>query len=54
MAQGGEDASTVEAGQRREGRGVYQVLGNTMPIKVRFFNAVGPADWRGLYKRNVA
>jgi hypothetical protein len=27
---------------------------DTMPIKVRFFFAVGPTDWRGLYKHNVA
>ncbi len=33
---------------------VYQGPGNTMPIKVRFFYAVGPTDWRGLYKHNVA
>lgn len=26
---------------------------DTMPIKVRFFYAVGPTDWRGLYKENV-
>ena len=26
---------------------------DTMPIKVRFFYAVGPTDWRGLYKHNV-
>jgi hypothetical protein len=25
-----------------------------MPIKVRWFFAVGPTDWRGLYKHNVA
>ncbi len=27
---------------------------DTMPIKARFFYAVGPTDWRGLYKHNVA
>jgi len=27
---------------------------DTMPIKVRFFYAVGPMDWRGMYKENVA
>jgi hypothetical protein len=27
---------------------------DTMPIKVRFFYAVGPVDYRGLYKANVA
>lgn len=27
---------------------------DTMPIKVRYFYAVGPIDWRGLYKMNVA
>jgi len=27
---------------------------DTMPVKVRFFYAVGPTDWRGLYKHNVA
>ncbi len=27
---------------------------DTMPVKVRFFFAVGPTDWRGLYKMNVA
>jgi hypothetical protein len=27
---------------------------DTMPIKVRFFFAVGPTDWRGLYKHNVS
>jgi hypothetical protein len=27
---------------------------DTMPIKVRFFFAVGPTDYRGLYKHNVA
>ncbi len=26
---------------------------DVMPIKVRFFFAVGPTDWRGLYKANV-
>jgi hypothetical protein len=26
---------------------------DTMPIKVRFFYATGPVDWRGLYKHNV-
>ena len=26
---------------------------DTMPIKVRFFYAVGPTDYRGLYKHNV-
>ena len=26
---------------------------DTMPIKVRFFYACGPVDWRGLYKANV-
>ena len=26
---------------------------DTMPIKVRFFYAVGPTDYRGLYKENV-
>ena len=25
-----------------------------MPVKVRFFYAVGPTDWRGLHKSNVA
>jgi hypothetical protein len=27
---------------------------DTMPIKVRFFFAVGPVDFRGLYKANVS
>jgi hypothetical protein len=27
---------------------------DTLPIKVRFFFATGPTDWRGLYKQNVA
>jgi len=27
---------------------------DTMPVKVRFFFAVGPIDYRGLYKQNVA
>jgi len=27
---------------------------DTMPIKVRFFYAVGVTNWRGLYKHNVA
>ncbi len=27
---------------------------DTMPIKVRFFFAVGPTDWRGLHKNNVS
>jgi hypothetical protein len=27
---------------------------DTMPVKVRFFYAVGPVDYRGLYKENVA
>ena len=27
---------------------------DTMPIKVRFFFAVGPMDYRGLYKENVS
>jgi hypothetical protein len=27
---------------------------DTMPIKVRFFYAVGPTDWRGLYKHLVS
>jgi len=27
---------------------------DTMPVKVRFFYAVGPTDWRGLHKSNVA
>jgi hypothetical protein len=27
---------------------------DTMPIKARFFYAVGPIDYRGLYKENVA
>ncbi|MFC2031565.1 hypothetical protein ACFLWA_12670, partial [Chloroflexota bacterium] len=27
---------------------------DTMPVKVRFFYAVGPTDWRGLHKNNVA
>jgi hypothetical protein len=26
---------------------------DTFPVKVRFFYAVGPVDWRGLYKSNV-
>jgi hypothetical protein len=26
---------------------------DTLPVKVRFFFAVGPTDWRGLYKHNV-
>ena len=26
---------------------------DTMPVKVRFFFATGPTDWRGLYKMNV-
>ena len=27
---------------------------DVMPVKVRFFYAVGPIDWRGLHKSNVA
>ncbi|NOZ27772.1 MAG: hypothetical protein GXP39_06935 [Chloroflexi bacterium] len=27
---------------------------DVMPVKVRFFFATGPMDWRGLYKHNVA
>ena len=27
---------------------------DTMPVKVRFFFAVGPTDWRGLHKNNVS
>lgn len=27
---------------------------DTLPVKVRFFYAVGPIDWRGVYKANVA
>ena len=27
---------------------------DVMPVKVRFFFAVGPTDWRGLHKSNVA
>lgn len=27
---------------------------DVMPVKVRFFYAVGPTDWRGLHKSNVA
>jgi len=27
---------------------------DTLPIKVRYFFAVGPTDWRGLYKVNIA
>ncbi len=27
---------------------------DVMPIKVRWFYAIGPTDWRGLYKENVA
>ena len=27
---------------------------DTMPIKTRFFFAVGPMDWKGLYKANVS
>ena len=27
---------------------------DTMPIKVRFFFATGPTDWRGIHKSNVA
>lgn len=27
---------------------------DVMPVKVRFFFAVGPTDWRGMYKQNVA
>ena len=26
---------------------------DVMPVKVRFFYAVGPTDWRGLHKNNV-
>jgi hypothetical protein len=26
---------------------------DTMPVKVRFFYATGPQDWRGMYKMNV-
>jgi hypothetical protein len=26
---------------------------DVMPVKVRFFFAVGPMDWRGMYKHNV-
>lgn len=27
---------------------------DVMPVKVRFFFAAGPSDWRGMYKHNVA
>jgi hypothetical protein len=27
---------------------------DVMPIKVRFLFAIGPTDWRGVYKNNVA
>jgi hypothetical protein len=27
---------------------------DTMPVKVRYFFATGPMDYRGLYKENVA
>ncbi len=27
---------------------------DVMPVKVRFFFAAGPSDWRGMYKQNVA
>ena len=27
---------------------------DVMPIKVRFVYAVGPMDWRGMYKHNVS
>jgi len=27
---------------------------DTLPVKVRFFYAVGPTDWRGMHKSNVA
>ena len=27
---------------------------DTLPVKVRFFFAVGPIDWRGLHKSNVS
>jgi hypothetical protein len=27
---------------------------DVMPVKVRFFFAVGPTDWRGVYKHNVS
>ena len=27
---------------------------DTLPIKVRFFFAIAPIDWRGMYKENVA
>jgi len=27
---------------------------DTLPIKVRFFYATGPMDWRGMYKHNVS
>jgi hypothetical protein len=27
---------------------------DTLPVKVRFFVAVGPTDWRGLHKSNVS
>jgi len=26
---------------------------DVMPVKVRFFFAVAPMDWRGMYKHNV-
>ena len=26
---------------------------DVLPIKVRYFFAVGPTDWRGLFKSNV-
>jgi hypothetical protein len=26
---------------------------DVMPIKARFFYAVGPIDWRGFFKHNV-
>ena len=27
---------------------------DVMPVKIRFFYATGPTDWRGLYKENVS
>jgi hypothetical protein len=26
---------------------------DTLPVKVRYFFAVAPIDWRGMYKENV-
>ncbi len=27
---------------------------DVLPVKVRYFFAVGPTDWRGMYKHNVS